>query len=49
MATRGQKMIMALNQRDKEIMTELSIPNYESTKGLTQIEREKAIRYAGML
>lgn len=49
MATRGQQIMNALKQRDKEILIELSIPNYESTKSLNEKEREKAIYLAGML
>lgn len=42
-------MMNALKKRDKEKLIELSIPNYESTKGLNEKEREKAIYLAGML
>lgn len=43
--TRGQKMLNALKEKDKEILSKLNLPKHESTKGLT--ENEKSIILSG--
>lgn len=42
--TRASKILRALKEKDREILQQLNLPAYESTKGLSKEERESLTR-----